>query len=202
MEISVPLFLELGAVLLILSLVSAGARSWGLSPVPVYLLAGLALGKGGMNLVPAADEFIGTGAAIGMVLLLLLLGLEVSPAEFAQSLRLHLPSSILDSVLNALPGPAAGHLMGPDWRGILALAGITWSASWGIVARLLNDLGRLGNRETPSVLSLLVLEDIAMAVYLPLLSAAVIGSSLGRTALSLATALGAVLLALFASKRL
>ncbi|GAA4919723.1 cation:proton antiporter [Streptomonospora salina] len=202
MDISVPLFLELGAVLVALSLASSVARRWGLSPVPLYLLAGLALGEGGVAPVPAAGAFIGTGAAIGMVLLLLLLGLEFSPAEFSQSLRLHLPSSVLDAVLNALPGAAAGLLLGLDWRGALALAGITWISSSGIVARLINDLGRLGNRETPSVLSLLVLEDIAMAVYLPLLGAAVVGSTLGRTTFTLATALLAVAVALFASRRL
>lgn len=37
-----------------------------------------------------------------------------------------------------------------------------------MIARLLEDLRRLGNRETPAVLSVLVLEDFAMAAYLPL----------------------------------
>ncbi|NYI94634.1 Kef-type K+ transport system membrane component KefB [Streptomonospora nanhaiensis] len=149
MEVSVALFVELGAVLVVLSVASAAARRLGLSPVPLYLLAGLALGEGGVAPVPAAGDFIGTGAAIGMVLLLLLLGLEFSPREFTQSLRLHLPSSALDAVLNAAPGALAGWLMGLDWRGALALAGITWISSSGIIARLLTDLGRLGNRETP-----------------------------------------------------
>ncbi|NYI94635.1 Kef-type K+ transport system membrane component KefB [Streptomonospora nanhaiensis] len=49
---------------------------------------------------------------------------------------------------------------------------------------------------------MLVMEDIAMAVYLPLLGAALVGSSAGRTLVALATALGAVALALFASHRL
>ena len=39
-----------------------------------------------------------------------------------------------------------------------------------MIARLLEDLRRLGNRETPAVLSVLVLEDFAMAAYLPLLA--------------------------------
>ncbi|GAB3441121.1 hypothetical protein GCM10027570_07100 [Streptomonospora sediminis] len=79
MEVSVPLFLELGAVLVVLSLIAAGARRWGLSPVPLYLLAGLVLGEGGVAPVPAAGDFIGTGAAIGMGLLLLMLGVWSSP---------------------------------------------------------------------------------------------------------------------------
>jgi hypothetical protein len=40
---------------------------------------------------------------------------------------------------------------------------------------VLSDLGRLGNRGTPAVLSILVLEDLVMAVYLPILTALLIG---------------------------
>lgn len=38
-----------------------------------------------------------------------------------------------------------------------------------------SDLDRLGNRETPAVLNLLVIEDLAMAVYLPVVAAVVVG---------------------------
>ena len=44
------------------------------------------------------------------------------------------------------------------------LAGITWVTSSGVVAKVLGDLGRLGNRETPVMLSVLVIEDLAMAL--------------------------------------
>ena len=53
----------------------------------------------------------------------------------------------------------------------MALAGITWVSSSGVIAKLLADNGRLGNRETPVVLGVLVMEDLAMALYLPLLTA-------------------------------
>ena len=42
--------------------------------------------------------------------------------------------------------------------------GVTYISSSGIVARLLTDLRRLGNRETPAVLSMLVLEDFATLI--------------------------------------
>ena len=53
----------------------------------------------------------------------------------------------------------------------VVLGGITYISSSGIVAKLLDDLGWLGNRETPVVLSLLVIEDLVMAIYLPLIAA-------------------------------
>jgi CPA2 family monovalent cation:H+ antiporter-2 len=40
---------------------------------------------------------------------------------------------------------------------------------------MLGDLGRLGNRETPAVLGVLVMEDLMMALYLPLLTALLAG---------------------------
>lgn len=167
MEVTVPLLLQLGAVLTALALLAAVARRFALSPIPVYLLAGLALGNGGINPVAAAGEFIATGAPIGIVLLLLTLGLEFSAPEFASSLRHHLPSAAVDIVLNATPGAIAGWLIGLDSLGIIAMAGVTYVSSSGLIARLLENLHRLGNRETPSVLAVLVLEDFAMAAYLP-----------------------------------
>lgn len=170
MEVSSALLFQLGALLTMLALVGALARHFALSPIPVYLLAGLSLGKGGLLPVAAADDFVITAAPIGVVLLLLTLGLEFSATEFAASMRHHLPSAGVDIVLNATPGAVTGWLLGLNGIAILALAGVTYISSSGIIARLLEDLGRLGNRETPAVLAVLVLEDFAMAGYLPLLA--------------------------------
>jgi monovalent cation:H+ antiporter-2, CPA2 family len=176
-QVSVPLLLELGTVLTAVALLAAVLRRFALSPIPVYLLAGLGLGNGGIAPVAAASQFIATGAPIGLVLLLLTLGLEFSAAEFASSLRRHMPSAAVDIVLNATPGAVAGWLLGLDGVGILALSGVTYVSSSGLIARLLEDLHRLGNRETPAVLAVLVLEDFAMAAYLPLFAVLASGHS-------------------------
>ncbi|AQT80132.1 cation/H(+) antiporter [Mycolicibacterium litorale] len=177
MAVSVALLLELGVILTVLTILGTLARRYALSPIPLYLLAGLALGNGGIAPVPAAGQFVSTGASIGVVLLLLTLGLEFSIGEFAASMRRHLPSAAVDLVLNATPGAVAGWLLGMNVVGILAMAGITFISSSGVIARLLNDLHRLGNRETPAVLSVLVLEDFAMAAYLPLLAVLAAGGT-------------------------
>ncbi|OOK82965.1 sodium/hydrogen exchanger family protein [Mycobacterium kansasii] len=162
-------------------------------------MAGLALGKGGILPVAAAADFVSTGAPIGIVLLLLTLGLEFSATEFASSLRHHLPSAGVDIVLNATPGAVTGWLLGLDGVAIVALAGVTYISSSGVIARLLEDLRRLGNRETPAVLSVLVLEDFAMAAYLPMFTVlALRGSWLDALGGTLA-AIGALLAAFAAS---
>lgn len=169
------LLVELGAVLVALAVAAAIAARTRLSPIPLYLLVGLALGEGGLHPLITAEDFIAAGAEIGVMLLLLTLGLEYTPAELGTSLRDNLPAAGLDLALNAGVGVAVGWALGWGPVGALALGGVTYASSSGIVAKLLHDLGWLANRETTSVLSLLVAEDLAMAVYLPLLSAAVVG---------------------------
>ena len=201
MAISAPLLFELGAILVVLTILGSTARRFGLSPIPLYLLTGLFLGTGGVAPVPAAAEFVETGASIGVVLLLLTLGLEFSIGEFSASLRRHLPSAGVDLVLNAIPGAIAGWLLGMDAVGIVAMAGITYISSSGVIARLLSDLDRLGNRETPAVLSVLVLEDFAMAAYLPVLTVLASGGTLIEAVVWTAVALGALGLAFVVSLR-
>ncbi|OBI40342.1 potassium transporter [Mycobacterium kyorinense] len=201
MQVSVALLFEVGAILTVLALFGAVARRFALSPIPVYLLAGLALGNGGINPVPAAGEFITTGAPIGVVLLLLTLGVEFSATEFASSLRHHLPSAAVDILLNATPGALAGWLLGLDGVGILALAGVTYISSSGVIARLLEDLHRVANRETPAVLAVLVLEDFAMAAYLPLFAVLASRGSWSHAIVGMAGAVAALCIALAASYR-
>ncbi|TLQ42425.1 cation:proton antiporter [Streptomyces marianii] len=201
MHTPIALLLELGIILAVLSLLGTVARRFALSPVPLYLLAGLALGDGGLAPVPAARDFVDTGAAIGVILLLLVLGLDFTVREFTVSLRRHRSSAVIDLVLNAAPGAVAGWLLGLDAGGILALAGATYVSSSGIVARLLGDLRRLGNRETPAVLSVLVVEDFVMAAYLPLLAVVASGGTWWQALLAVAAAMTAVTAAIAVSWR-
>jgi CPA2 family monovalent cation:H+ antiporter-2 len=65
--------------------------------------------------------------------------------------------------------------MGWGLLGALVLGGITYVSSSGIVAKVVSDLGRVAKPETPGLLSLLVLEDLAMESWnaMPLLPNAI-----------------------------
>jgi monovalent cation:H+ antiporter-2, CPA2 family len=186
------LFLELGAVILGLALLARLAAAIGLSPIPFYLLVGLALGEGSPVRLSISTEFIESGSQIGVVLLLFLLGLEYSGPELIGSLRQSAPTGAVDLVLNATPGFLAGLLLGWGPLAALILAGVTYISSSGIIAKLLSDLGRTGNRETPTVLAVLVIEDLTMAVYLPLVAGILVGGSALSTTGSILIALVAV----------
>lgn len=194
------LLIEVGAVLLGLSLLGRLANRLGFSPIPIYLLVGLALGEGGLFPLGAGGEFLEVGSEIGVILLLALLGIEYTADELVTSLRRSRLAGLLD-LLNAVPGAALGLLLGWGPVATLALAGITWVSSSGVVAKMLRDLRRLSNRETPTVLSVLVFEDLAMAFYLPVLSAVVLGAGFVQGATTVVIAVGAVLVVLFVALR-
>jgi len=195
------LLLELGGVLLGLGLLGRLAGRIGLSPIPLYLLAGLAFGKGGLLPLVTAQEFIQVGAEIGIILLLLLLGLEYSAGELLGTLRAAGPAGAGDLLLNFPPGLVAGLLLGWGPLAAVVLGGVTYISSSGVIAKVLGDLGRYGNRETPVVLSILVLEDLAMAVYLPVVTVLLAGGTLAGSLLPAALALGAVAAVLAATLR-
>jgi CPA2 family monovalent cation:H+ antiporter-2 len=195
------LLVEVGALLLAMSLLGRLALRLGVSPIPFYLILGLAFGNGGLLPLEASEEFFATGAEIGVILLLALLGLEYTAQELVDSLKSSRTAGILDAVLNALPGAAMALLLGWGPIAAVALAGVTWISSSGVIAKLLRDLGRLSNRETPPVLAILVLEDLAMAFYLPILSALVIGVSILQGAIAVAVAVAVVLVILFVALR-
>jgi monovalent cation:H+ antiporter-2, CPA2 family len=197
---SIALLLELGIVLVALGAIGSVTRRFGVSPIPLYLLCGLAMGEGGIAPLPAAGDFVEIGASIGVVLLLLTLGLEFSVEEFTVTLRKHVPSGLVD-LANAVPGAVAGWLLGFGITGIVALAGVTWVSSSTIISRLLDDLHRLGNRETPAVLSVLLLEDFAMAIYLPILAVLAGGGSAWQGAAAVSIAAGVLAAALVVSRR-
>ena len=195
------LLVEVGALLLGLSLLGRLGMRFGISPIPLYLLAGLAFGAGGALPLSASTEFFQVGSEIGVILLLVMLGLEYSATELVGSLRRSKLAGVLDLAFNAIPGAAFALILGWGPVAALALAGITWVSSSGVIAKLLRDLGRIGNRETPVILSILVIEDLAMAFYLPVLSALVIGAGIMQGAITLVVAVAVVLLILLVALR-
>jgi len=62
---SAGLLIELGAVIFGLGVLGRLARLIRLSPIPLYLLAGLAFGKGGLLPLAASEQFLSEGAEIG-----------------------------------------------------------------------------------------------------------------------------------------
>jgi CPA2 family monovalent cation:H+ antiporter-2 len=186
------LLIELGAVLFTLGLLGRLARRFRIPVIPLYLLGGLCFGQGGVLELSASEDFVRVAADIGVILLLVMLGLEYSASELRASLRTQAPIGVLDGLLNAVPGVLVALIAG--WGGVaaVALGGITWVSSSGVIAKMLTDNGRLANHETPTILGVLVIEDVAMALYLPLLTALLAGGGAGKVVLAVLIAVAAV----------
>jgi CPA2 family monovalent cation:H+ antiporter-2 len=169
--------IELGAVIFVLGFLARLAGRISMSPIPLYLIGGLVFGSGGLVDLGGVREFAHLAGEIGVILLLLLLGLEYTAKELFTGLRRSWQAGVVDAVLNIVPGAGVALLLGWGPLGALVMGGVTYISSSGIVAKVITDLGRLGNRETPTILSILVFEDLAMAIYLPILTAMLAGVS-------------------------
>lgn len=187
---------ELGAVLIGLGIAALIATRIRLSVVPIFLLAGLFFGEGGIFALELSDDFLDLGAQWGAILLLLLLGLEYSAQELFDSVKARRSLGFIDIVLNFLPGFAIGFLLGWGTPGALALGGITYVSSSGIASQFIKDSRLEGNESTKRAVSVLVIEDLVLAPYLPVLSAilASLGVLSGLISISIALVITGVAL--------
>lgn len=191
-------FVEIGVVMLLLAVLARLADRFALTAVPLYLLAGLAIGESRLDV---SRDFIQMSGEIGVLLLLLALGLEYSPQELVVGLRTGAGVGVVDFLLGFLPGLVLGLVLGWEVTTAILLGGVSWVSSSGVISKVLADLDRLGNRETPAVLNLLVFEDLAMVVYLPVVAALLACQPFGRTVTTVVVALAVAGFAFLVSLR-
>lgn len=193
--------IELGGAIVLLAILARLASRWSISAIPLYLILGLSFGNGGLAPLNLSKDFTQTGAEIGVLLLLFMLGLECTAEELQENLSKGLLAGGVDFVLNFTPGLLAGFLLGWATLPSVLLGGVTYISSSGIIAKILSDLKRVNNPETPGILSILILEDLAMAVYLPLVGVLLAGGSRARIIVSVSVAVLVVLIVLFVALR-
>ncbi len=181
---------EIGAALLVLGIVAFIANRLKFSVVPLYLLIGLAIGDGGIVPLSVSEEFMNTGAQIGAIMLLLLLGLEYSAYDLAKAFQERKSAGLIDFLANSIPGFVLALALGWGLGGAFALAGITYVSSSGIAAQLIKELGWRRSEVSKRAIGVLVFEDLALAPYLPLLTSVVLGVAVWSGFVSVALALG------------
>jgi CPA2 family monovalent cation:H+ antiporter-2 len=181
--------LELGAVILGLAVLARIAARFDLPTVPLYLIAGLAFGEGGILPLVTTRGFVETGAEIGLILVLFVLGLEHSSRDLLATARASAMPGLVDLVLNVTPGVLVGLILG--WGPLAAafLGGITYVSSSGVAAKLLEHAGPHARGASRFVVTIAVIEDLVMAIYLPVLAALLIG---GGADISLVPAMVAI----------
>jgi CPA2 family monovalent cation:H+ antiporter-2 len=150
----------------------------GLPAIPIYMLVGF-IASPHFHLFPLSFEFADVEliAVFGLIFLLFNLGLEFDQDEFFGNARSLLISGGTRIAINFGFGLLFGFWVGWGTREALILAGMTATSSSAIVTKLLIELRRLANRETPTILGIAVVEDVSIAVYLAIVSAVLSGET-------------------------
>ena len=181
--------LEIGGVLLLLGTIAFIAARIALSAVPLFLALGLAFGQGGVAPLELSSQFLNTGAQIGAILLLLLMGLEYSAREISETFRSSKSVIFLDLVINGIPGALIALVLGWGLQGALLLGGITYVSSSGIASELIRESGWARSQVAKRTVAVLVSEDLILAPYLPLLTSTILGVGLISGLISVSVAL-------------
>ncbi len=181
--------LEIGGVLLLLGTIAFIAARIALSAVPLFLALGLAFGQGGVAPLELSSQFLNTGAQIGAILLLLLMGLEYSAREISETFRSSKSVIFLDLVINGIPGALIALVIGWGLQGALLLGGITYVSSSGIASELIRESGWARSQVAKRTIAVLVSEDLILAPYLPLLTSTILGVGLISGLISVSVAL-------------
>jgi monovalent cation:H+ antiporter-2, CPA2 family len=167
----------IGAVILAAGLLARAGRRIGLPTIPSYLAVGILLGPGtpGPVLVEHPGD-LSLLAALGLVLLLFHLGVDF-PVEqvLGSGRRLFLAAGFYIG-LNVGAGLALGLALGWGIAEALVVSGAMGISSSAIATKLLIELRRLANAETPVILGIIVIEDIFLAFYLALLAPVLSGA--------------------------
>ena len=181
--------LEIGTVFVFLGVLSWIAYRIKISSVPLFLIAGLMLGKGGVAPLDVSEQFLNVGAEIGAILLLLVLGLEYSASELLVSIKKRWHAGIVDLLVNAIPAAVIAFILGYGPLGALAFGGIMFVSSSGIASQLIREAGWAKSNVAKRTTGVLVFEDILLAPYLPLLAAVTLGLGLWAGLISVSIAL-------------
>jgi CPA2 family monovalent cation:H+ antiporter-2 len=170
--------LVLGVLFVIAYILGRLGKLVGLPAIPVYMVVGLLAspytGWFPLSIDSANVELI---AVFGLIFLLFNLGLEFDQDEFFSNAKSLLLSGGTRILINMVIGFGFGMWVGWGTREALIIAGMTATSSSAIVTKLLIELRRLTNPETPVILGIMVLEDIFVAVYLAIVAVIIGGET-------------------------
>jgi len=168
----------LGLLLLVAYVLGRLGKLIGLPAIPIYMLVGLlASPHTGWFPLNFESNYIELIAIFGLVLLLFNLGLEFDQDEFFGNFGNPMISGGSYLIANMALGLILGFMLGWGTREALIVAGMTATSSSAIVTKLLIELNRLANKETPMILGVTVVEDIFIAIYLAIVSVVLSGET-------------------------
>lgn len=196
------LLLEAGVVFTILAI--AGSLAWwvGQSVIPAYLVAGILVGPYGLEVAGVSlrlverSEFIDLFAELGLVFLLFFIGVEFSLSRLLETPGRVLRAGGVDLVVNVGIGLGLGLAFGYSVAESLFIAAIIYPSSSAVITKSLIDLGWIADPESEPIMTVLIFEDVVMAIFLVVLTVIALGQAPAEALVSAGEAM--LLLVLFA----
>ena len=174
---------------LVLGLASKHLRQ---TAIPLYIIAGIVLGKSGFDLITSYD-FVEWLGKFGVIFLLFYIGHEFHYKGLKEHGRLS--AGCIDFIVNFFAGFSLGILIGLTLIEAFILASAVYISSSAIVITTLIENKRLIRPEAETVAWLMVFEDIILVILLVVLTSIMVGNSTAIP-ISLATALLLIVLLL------
>lgn len=178
-------------------------RRLGLGSVLGYLVAGLVIGPFGIGLVEDAEAIL-HAAELGVVMFLFIVGLEMEPSKLWSLRRQIFGLGVIQVVICGAVLTGIGVLLG--FSPVVAfVAGMGFVlTSTAIVMQILTERGELSTPHGQRIVSILLLEDLAIVPLLALVAFLAPSSGEGGDALSrwisVGFAAGAVVVVIFAGR--
>ncbi|MGI5892631.1 MAG: cation:proton antiporter [Bacillota bacterium] len=167
----------IGITIVLVMMAISGIISWRLkfSISPILIIAGIIAGIFSQQLhISSSISFINFLGHFGVLFLLFYMGLEFSIDRLLKASKAILHSGLIYFAINIplafLVSLAAGFLP----QEIIIAVGIICISSSAIVAKNLVELHRTANPETELILGLMMFQDIAVAIYLSIISSLVL----------------------------
>jgi monovalent cation:H+ antiporter-2, CPA2 family len=158
-----------GAILAALALAGLLFDRLRQSVIPAFILLGMAIRS-----MDVDEHLVEVLATLGVVLLLFFMGLEFSVGALLRDRRRILRNGGIDLLVCFPAGFLAGLWVGGGWTAALLMGGAFYVSSSAIIAKSTIELRRAADPETEVALGVLVFEDLFMALFLAVLSGAVL----------------------------
>ena len=136
-----------------------------------YILAGVVLGPAGFGLV-SNEENIALLADLGVLLLLFVIGMELSLRAFRRIWRIALATVALQTAGALFVVWFIGQVMGWPTAAILLLAFVLALSSTAVAVKILEDIGELRTRTGRIAVGILIAQDLAIVPMILLLDIA------------------------------
>jgi len=140
--------------------------------IPFYIIAGIALGASGLNLVQVSESST-FFSELGLIFLLFFMGLEIKPDRILSNQKTFFSSGLIDLNINMLIGFLAAYIIGFTLTESLVIAAAFFISSTAMTVASLVENKKLMMREAETIVWMMVFEDIVLIIFLTLLSTSI-----------------------------